>query len=153
MLLGNYILGGGGFVSRLTHEVREKRGLAYSISSYIAPGRQIGPFVAGMQTKKEQADLAVEVMRKTISDFVDAGPTESEITSAKNNLINGFPLRIDSNKKILDNVANIAWNDLPLDTLDTWTDQMRAVTREQVIAAFKKNLDVNKLVTVIVGSP
>jgi zinc protease len=153
MLLGNYILGGGGFVSRLTHEVREKRGLAYSISSYMAPGRQIGPFVAGMQTKKEQADLAVEVMRKTISDFVDAGPTESEITSAKNNLINGFPLRIDSNKKILDNVANIAWNDLPLDTLDTWTDQMRAVTREQVIAAFKKNLDVNKLVTVIVGSP
>lgn len=153
MLLGNYVLGGGGFVSRLTSEVREKRGLAYSISSYIAPGRQVGPFVAGMQTKKEQADLAVDVMRKTITAFVDAGPTESEMISAKSNLINGFPLRIDSNKKILDNVASIAWNDLPLDTLDTWADQMRAVTREQVIAAFQKNLDVNKLVTVVVGSP
>jgi zinc protease len=153
MLLGNYILGGGGFVSRLTSEVREKRGLAYSISSYVAPGRQVGPFVAGMQTKKEQADLAVDVMRKTISEFVEAGPTEAEMLAAKSNLINGFPLRIDSNRKILDNVASIAWNDLPLDTLDTWTNQMRAVTREQVIAAFKKNLDVEKLVTVVVGAP
>jgi zinc protease len=153
MLLGNYILGGGGFVSRLTSEVREKRGLAYSIFSYVAPGRQVGPFVAGMQTKKEQAELAVDVMRKTISDFVESGPTEVEMVAAKSNLINGFPLRIDSNKKILDNVASIAWNDLPLDTLDTWTDQMRAVTREQVIAAFKKNLDVDKLVTVVVGAP
>jgi len=153
MLLGNYILGGGGFVSRLTSEVREKRGLAYSIFSYVAPGRQVGPFVAGMQTKKEQAELAVDVMRKTISDFVASGPTELEMVAAKSNLINGFPLRIDSNKKILDNVASIAWNDLPLDTLDTWTDQMRAVTREQVIAAFKKNLDVDKLVTVVVGAP
>lgn len=153
MLLGNYVLGGGGFVSRLTSEVREKRGLAYSVFSYIAPGRQIGPFVAGMQTKKEQADLAVDIMLKTISEFVEAGPTESEMLAAKSNLINGFPLRIDSNRKILDNVANIAWNDLPLDTLDTWTDQMRAVTREQVIAAFKKNLDVDKLVTVVVGAP
>ena len=153
MLLGNYILGGGGFVSRLTSEVREKRGLAYSISSYVAPGRQVGPFVAGMQTKKEQADLAVDVMRKTISEFVEAGPTETEMLAAKSNLINGFPLRIDSNRKILDNVASIAWNDLPLDTLDTWTNQMRAVTREQVMAAFKKNLDVDKLVTVVVGAP
>ncbi len=153
MLLGNYILGGGGFVSRLATEVREKRSLAYSISSYVAPGRQVGPFVAGMQTKKEQADLAVDVMRKTISEFVEAGPTEAEMIAAKSNLINGFPLRIDSNRKILDNVASIAWNDLPLDTLDTWTNQMRAVTREQVIAAFKKNLDVDKLVTVVVGAP
>lgn len=153
MLLGNYVLGGGGFVSRLMKEVREKRGLAYSVYSYIAPGRQVGPFVAGMQTKKDQAELAVGVMKKTIADFVDAGPTESEIEAAKNNLINGFPLRIDSNRKILDNVASIAWNDLPLDTLETWTTQMRAVTREQVIAAYKKNLDIDKLVTVVVGAP
>ena len=153
MLLGNYVLGGGGFVSRLMKEVREKRGLAYSVYSYIAPGRQVGPFVAGMQTKKDQAELAVGVMKKTIADFVDAGPTESEIEAAKNNLINGFPLRIDSNRKILDNVASIAWNDLPLDTLETWTAQMRAVTREQVITAYKKNLDIDKLVTVVVGAP
>jgi zinc protease len=153
MLVGNYILGGGGFVSRLVKEVREKRGLAYSVYSYVSPGRQIGPFVAGMQTQKSQADMAVDVMKKTISDFIEHGPSDEELQAAKNNLINGFPLRIDSNRKILDNVASIAWNDLPLDTLDQWTAQLKTVTKEQVIAAFKKNLDVNQIVTVVVGAP
>ena len=151
LLLGNYILGGGGFVSRLMKEVREKRGLAYSVYSYIAPGKDIGPFLAGMQTKKDQSDLAVQVMTQTISQFVTDGPSDEEIRSAKENLTNGFPLRIDSNKKILDTVASIAWNDLPLDALDTWTAQLNAVTKEQVVTAFKKHLDMNKIVTVIVG--
>ena len=151
LLLGNYILGGGGFVSRLMKEVREKRGLAYSVYSYIAPGKDVGPFVAGMQTKKDQSDLAVQVMTQTISQFVADGPSDEEIRSAKENLTNGFPLRIDSNKKILDTVASIAWNDLPLDALDTWTAQLNAVTKEQVVTAFKKHLDMNKIVTVIVG--
>ena len=153
MLVGNYILGGGGFVSRLVKEVREKRGLAYSVYSYISPGRQVGPYVAGMQTQKSQADLAVDVMKKTISEFIDHGPTDEEMVAAKNNLINGFPLRIDSNRKILDNVASIAWNDLPLDTLDTWRDQLKAVTKEQVRVAFKAHLDMNRMVTVVVGAP
>ncbi len=153
MLVGNYILGGGGFVSRLVKEVREKRGLAYSVYSYVAPGRQIGPYVAGMQTQKAQAELAVDVMKKTIGEFIVNGPTDEELQAAKNNLVNGFPLRIDSNRKILDNVSSIAWNDLPLDTLDQWTNQLRQVTKDQVTAAFKKNLDVNQMVTVVVGAP
>jgi len=153
MLVGNYILGGGGFVSRLMQEVREKRGLAYSVYSYVAPGRQIGPYVAGMQTQKSQAELAVDVMKKTIGDFIANGPTDEELQAAKNNLVNGFPLRIDSNRKILDNVSSIAWNDLPLDTLDQWTNQLRKVTKDQVTAAFKKNLDINQMVTVVVGAP
>jgi zinc protease len=153
MLVGNYVLGGGGFVSRLMKEVREKRGLAYSVYSYISPGRQVGPYVAGMQTKKEQADLAVNVMKQTIAEFIASGPTDAELAIAKSNLINGFPLRIDSNRKILDNVASIAWNDLPLDTLDTWTAQVQSVTKEQILAAYKKHLDMDKLVTVIVGAP
>ena len=153
MLVGNYILGGGGFVSRLVKEVREKRGLAYSVYSYVSPGRQIGPYVAGMQTQQSQADLAVDVMKKTISEFIEHGPTDEEMNAAKDNLINGFPLRIDSNRKILDNVASIAWNDLPLDTLDTWRAQLKAVTKEQVKAAFKAHLDMNRMVTVVVGAP
>ncbi len=151
LLLGNYILGGGGFVSRLMKEVREKRGLAYSVYSYMAPGKDVGPFVAGMQTKKDQSDLAVQVIRETIANFVANGPSDEEMKAAKENLTNGFPLRIDSNKKILDNVASIAWNDLPLDTLDTWTQQLNAVTKEQVMVAYKKHLDINKVVTVVVG--
>lgn len=151
LLLGNYILGGGGFVSRLMKEVRETRGLAYSVYSYMAPGKDVGPFVAGMQTKKDQSDLAVQVMHETIGNFVANGPSDEEMRAAKENLTNGFPLRIDSNKKILDNVSSIAWNDLPLDTLDTWTKQLNAVTKEQVVTAYKKHLDMNKVVTVIVG--
>jgi zinc protease len=96
--------------------------------------------VAGMQTQKAQAELAVDVMKKTIGDFIADGPTDEELQAAKNNLVNGFPLRIDSNRKILDNVSSIAWNDLPLDTLDQWTNQLRQVTKDQVTAAFKKNL-------------
>lgn len=153
MLVGNYILGGGGFVSRLVKEVREKRGLAYSVYSYVSSGRQVGPYVAGMQTQKSQADLAVDVMRKTISEFIEHGPTDEEMVAAKDNLTNGFPLRIDSNRKILDNVASIAWNDLPLNTLHTWRDQVKAVTKEQVKAAFKAHLDINRMVTVVVGAP
>ena len=68
-------------------------------------------------------------------------------------MTNGFPLRIDSNRKILDNVASIAWNDLPLNTLDTWRDQVKAVTKEQVKAAFKTHLDINRMATVVVGAP
>lgn len=151
MLVGNYILGGGGFVSRLMKEVREKRGLSYSVYSYVAAGKQIGPFVAGLQTQKSQARLALDVMNLTIADFVKDGPTEVELSSAKQNLINGFPLRIDSNKKILDNVANIAWLGLPLDTLDTWTQKVQAVTLEQIKTAFQRHLDMNAMVTVVVG--
>ena len=117
----------------------------------ISPGKDVGPFVAGMQTKKDQTDLAVQVMSETIANFVANGPSDEEMKAAKENLTNGFPLRIDSNKKILDNVASIAWNDLPLDTLDTWTQQLNAVTKEQVMVAYKKHLDINKVVTVVVG--
>ena len=90
-------------------------------------------------------------MSETIANFVANGPSDEEMKAAKENLTNGFPLRIDSNKKILDNVASIAWNDLPLDTLDTWTQQLNAVTKEQVMVAYKKHLDINKVVTVVVG--
>jgi zinc protease len=152
LLVGNYILGGGGFVSRLMNEVREKRGLAYSVSSYFYPGKTTGIFVAGLQTKKDQADQALSVMRTTIEQFVKNGPTEQELKAAKDNLINGFPLRIDSNRKLLDNLSSIAWNGLPLDTLDVWTQNVNKVTREDIEKAFQKHLDVERMVTVVVGA-
>lgn len=152
LMVGNYILGGGGFVSRLMNEVREKRGLAYSVSSYFYPGKTSGIFVAGLQTKKDQADQALSVMRTTIEQFVKDGPTDKELKAAKDNLINGFPLRIDSNRKLLDNMSSIAWNGLPLDTLDVWTQNVNKVTREDIERAFKKHLDVDRMVTVVVGA-
>ena len=152
LLVGNYILGGGGFVSRLMSEVREKRGLAYSVFSYFAPGKENGIFQAGLQTKNDQASLALEVMSSTIAKFITDGPTPSELVAAKANLVNGYPLRIDNNRKLLDNVSSIAWNDLPLDTMDVWTKQVEAVTLEQVNAAFQKYLAMDRMKIVVLGA-
>lgn len=152
LLVGNYILGGGGFVSRLMSEVREKRGLAYSVFSYFAPGKDVGIFQAGLQTKNDQATLALEVMSSTIENFIAKGATQSELAAAKSNLINGYPLRIDNNRKLLDNVSSIAWNGLPLDTMETWTLKVEAVTLDQVSAAFQKYLAMDRMKIVILGA-
>jgi zinc protease len=152
LLVGNHILGGGGFVSRLTNEVREKRGLSYSVYSYFAPGLHAGAFTVGLQTRPDQAAQAVEVSREVVARFVADGPTEAELRAAKDNLIGGFALRIDSNKKLLGNVANIAWNDLPLDYLDHWTDRVEALTVAQVRTAMARKLQPERMVTVVVGA-
>ena len=152
LLVGNYILGGGGFVSRLMSEVREKRGLAYSVFSYFAPGKDNGIFQAGLQTKNDQATLALEVLSSTIAQFIADGPTPSELEAAKANLVNGYPLRIDNNRKLLDNVSSIAWNGLPLDTMEVWTKQVEAVSLDQVKAAFQKYLAMDRMKIVVLGA-
>ena len=152
LLVGNYVLGGGGFVSRLVSEVREKRGLAYSVFSYFAPGKDVGIFQAGLQTKNDQAALALDVMSSTIAQFIADGPTQSELDAAKANLMNGYPLRIDNNRKLLDNVSSIAWNNLPLDTMEVWTKQVEAVSLEQVKAAFQKYLAMDRMKIVVLGA-
>ena len=151
LTVGNYILGGGGFVSRLTTQVREKRGLSYSVYSYFAPGLHAGAFTLGLQTRPDQADKAVQVSRDVVAEFVGKGPLEEELQAAKDNLIGGFALRVDSNRKLLDNVANIAWNQLPLDYLDTWTQQVEKVSAADVKAAFARKLQPEKMVTVVLG--
>ncbi|MBK9442140.1 MAG: insulinase family protein [Comamonadaceae bacterium] len=152
LTVGNYILGGGGFVSRLTTEVREKRGLSYSVYSYFAPGKHAGAFTIGLQTRPDQAAQALQVSRGVLADFVRDGPTEAELKAAKDNLIGGFALRIDSNRKLLDNVANMAWNQLPLTYLDTWTQQVDKISVDDVRAAFARKLQPDTLVTVVLGA-
>ncbi len=151
LTVGNYILGGGGFVSRLTKEVREKRGLAYSAYSYFSPMEQPGPYQAGLQTRKDQSDDALKVVRETIASYLQNGPTDAELKAAKDNLIGGFALRIDNNRKILDNIAVIGYYKMPLDYLDTWTTQVARVSVADIRAAFNRKLSMDKLVTVIVG--
>ena len=151
LLVGNYILGGGGFVSRLSNEVREKRGLTYGVSSGFSPGLHAGAFTVGLQTRPDQAGQALAVTRQVIRDFVAEGPTEAELKAAKDNLIGGFALLIDTNRKLLGNVSNIAWNDLPLDYLDTWTAKVERITVADIKAAFSRKLQPEKMATIIVG--
>jgi zinc protease len=152
LTVGNYTLGGGGFASRLQQEVREKRGLSYGAYSYFAPGLHAGAFTVGLQTRPDQAAQAVQVSRDVLARFVAEGPTEAELKAAKDNLIGGFALRIDSNRKLLDNIANMAWNHLPLDYLDTWAQQVQRVTVADVKAAFARKLQPQRMVTVVVGA-
>jgi zinc protease len=152
LFVGNHVLGGGGFTSRITEEVRQKRGLAYSAYSYFSPLLREGPFAVGMQTQASQAGNALEVVRKTLAEFVSKGATAKELAAAKKNIIGGFPLRIDSNRKIHEYLAHIGFYRLPLDYLDTFTKNVEAVTAEQIRTAFQKHIDPNRMVTVVVGA-
>ena len=151
LLVGNYILGGGGFVSRLQNEVREKRGLTYGAYSNFSPGLHAGAFTVSLQTRPDQAAQALDVARSVVKDFVANGPTELEVKAAKDNLIGGFALLIDSNRKLLGNISNIAWNDLPLDYLDTWTQQVDKVTLQDIKTAMAAKLQPDKMVTIVLG--
>ncbi len=151
LFVGNHILGGSGLVSLLSEEVREKRGLSYSVSSYFLLMRKPGPFLAGLQTKNSQADEALKVMMETIHRFVQEGPTDKQLEAAKQNITGGFPLRISSNKKIVEYLAMIGFYGLPLDYLDRFTGRVEAVTKEQIRDAFRRHLHPDGFVTVIVG--
>lgn len=151
LYVGNYALGGGGFDSRLVKELRQKRGLVYSASSYFIPQREFGPFEIGLQTERSQADQALEVARATLADYVRDGPSAAELTQAKNNIIGGFPLRLDSNRKILDYLAVIGFYGLPLDYLDTFTRKVAAVSAADIRAAFSRRLRLDALSTVLVA--
>ena len=151
LYVGNHILGGSGFSSRIVEEIREKRGLAYSSYSYFLPMRVAGPFVVGMQTRTDQTMEALNLLRQTIGDFVANGPSAEELEHAKKNITGGFPLRIDSNKDIVGYIGMIGFYRLPLDYLQTFNAKVEAVTLEQIRDAFKRRVDVKRMATVVVG--
>lgn len=151
LLVGNHVLGGNGTVSTLFTEIREKRSLSYSVSSTFLPMADLGPFIATLQTKREQEAQAVQVLRETLAKFLEDGPDPAALVAAKQNLIGGFPLRIDSNAKIVEYLATIGFYRLPLDYLETFTQQVDQVSVEQVKDAFKRRLDLNRMVQVTVG--
>ena len=118
LYVGNYIFGGSGFSARLMKELRVKRGLTYGVYSYIYPMKNIGPFVVGIETKAEQAQESVRLIHKMLKEFHANGPTDKELTHAKEAIINGFPLRIDSNQDILNYLSMINYYDLPINYLN-----------------------------------
>lgn len=150
LLVGNHILGGSGFGSRVLTEVREARGLAYSAYSSFVPLAVEGPFVMGLQTATAQAEQAHEVLLQTLREFVAKGPSAEELADAKRHLSGGFPLRIASNSSILGYLAVIGFYDLPLDYLQQFVPNVEAVTVEDIRRAFQR-IDPDSLLTVEVG--
>ncbi len=151
MYVGNHALGGSGLVSRLSDEVREKRGLSYSVYSYFSPLARKGIFQVSMQTRNDQAEQGLKVLRKTISEYVDKGMSEKELQASRKNITGGFPLRIDSNKKILGYLAMLSFYKLPLTYLDDFNKNIEAVSLQQIQDTLRRRLHTDRMVTVIVG--
>jgi len=152
LYVGNHILGGSGFGSRIVDEIRESRGLAYSSYSYFVPMQRKGPFLLGLQTKNEQAQAALKLLQEVLNKFMTEGPTAEELQHAKKNITGGFPLRIDSNKDITEQVAMMGFYNLPLDYLQTFNSKVEAVTAAQIKDAFSRRVQPNTMVTVMVGN-
>ncbi len=153
LYVANQVLGGGGLVSRLADEIREKRGLSYSVYSYFFPLERKGPFLMGLQTRNDQSGEALRLLRETLVKYLAEGPSDKELTAAKRNITGGFPLRIDSNSKILEYLSVIGYYHLPLDYLETFSSNIEAVSRERAHSVFKQRVHPDKLVAVRVGGP
>jgi zinc protease len=151
LYVGNHILGGGGFSARLMSEVREERGLAYSVYSYLQPQARRGPFVMGLQTRADQAEQALDLLLDELRAFRSEGPTAEELDDAVRNITGSFPLRIDSNRKKLNYIAMIGFYELPLTYLNDFNDRVRAVDRETIQDAFQRRIHPDRLVQVLVG--
>lgn len=151
LYMGNQVLGGSGFTSRLMKEIRNDRGLSYSVYSYFAPLAQLGVFQVGLQTKLAQTDEALKVVREALGKFQQEGPTAEELEASKKDVSGGFPLRTANNSQIVEYIGMIGFYQLPLDYLDTFTTKVNALTREHITEAFSRRIQPDKMVTVIVG--
>ena len=150
--VGNYTLGGGGFVSLLTKSVREERGYAYSVYSYFQPQLVPGPFTIGLETKRAQADDALKVVDQVVTDYLKRGPTAAQLKAAQDNIAGGFALRIDSNSKLAANLGVMVFYGLPTDWLTQYPARVRALTPDGVREAFRKHVAPERLVTVRVAA-
>lgn len=149
--LGNSILGGGGFGSRLMTEVREKRGLTYGISSGFTPMQAQGPFIIGLQTRAELSENTLTLVKDITRDFLANGPTQKELDDAKRELAGSFPLSTASNSAIAGQLGAIGFYNLPLNYLEDFMTKSQTITVEQIKAVMNKHLDADQLVIVTAG--
>ncbi|KPZ10277.1 M16 family metallopeptidase [Pseudomonas syringae group genomosp. 3] len=151
LTVGNSVLGGGGFGSRLMTEVREKRGLTYGVSSGFTAMQVAGPFMIGLQTRAEMSENTLKLVQDIVRDFLANGPTQKELDDVKRELTGSFPLTAASNSAIVGQLGAIGFYDLPLTYLEDYIAAAQSVTVDQVKAAMSKHLSADKMVIVSVG--
>lgn len=149
----NHILGGGGFSSKLTEEVREKRGLAYGVYSYLQVLEAAELHMGGVRTANERMNESLEVIRAQWRRMAEDGPTQERLDDAKKYLTGAFPLRFDSNAKIADYLVFVQRAELGLDYFDRRNDLIEAVTLEDVKRVAARLLKPEELSIVVVGQP
>lgn len=148
----NYILGGGGFSSRLMDSVRNERGLAYSVYSRFDADKYVGTFQITMQTKNETADEAIRIALEEIRRMREQGVSEEELKAAKDYLIGSFPLRLDTNRKVTQFLAQVEFFGLGLDYLERYPEWIRRITREELLRVARRYLKPERLVIVVVAN-
>ncbi|MEK1905942.1 MAG: pitrilysin family protein [Pseudomonas sp.] len=151
LTLGNQILGGGGFGTRLMEEVREKRGLTYGVYSGFSAMQARGPFMISLQTRAELSDGTLKLVQDLLRDYLASGPTEQELDNAKRELAGSFPLSTASNADIVGQLGAMGFYDLPLSYLEDFVAQVQALDVAQVKAAMAKHLNPDALVIVTAG--
>lgn len=151
LMIGNYILGGGALVSRLSQEVREKRGLSYGVVSQFMPMPGDGPFMISLSTENKAALTAIKITEKTLSQFLISGPSDEELIAAKQYLTGSFPLSLASNDNIANMLLRMAFYHLPKDYLETYTSRIASVSLNDIKRAFDDQIHPNKMLLVTVG--
>jgi len=148
----NYILGGGGFASRLVQNVRDEKGLAYDIHSFFDPNKEAGTFQVGLQTKNESANVAIEEILKEIKRIRNTPVSDTELSDAKSFLIGSFPLRIETSRKIADFLVAMEYYGLGLDYINKYPTYINNITREDILRVAKNYLYPDRFILVVVGN-
>lgn len=151
LVLGNQILGGGGFGTRLMEEAREKRGLTYGVYSGFSAMQARGPFMINLQTRAELSEGTLELVQGILRDYLATGPTAKELEDAKREMLGSFPLSTASNADIVGQLGAMGFYDLPLTYLDDFMTEVQGLSVEQVKAAMNRHLSADKLVIVTAG--
>ena len=151
LYLGNHILGGGGLTSILAERMREERGLSYSSSSRITSGARRGRFQMSTQVRNDALGEALGVMRDSLDELRDQGPSAERLDASKRNITGSFPLQLDSNRDLLGYVTSIGFHDLPHDYLQRFVDRIDSLDGDDVRSALQAHLEPARSVTVLVG--
>ena len=151
LVLGNQILGGGGFGTRLMEEVREKRGLTYGVYSGFSAMQARGPFMINLQTRAELSEGTLALVQSILRGYLANGPTEKELDDAKREMLGSFPLSTASNADIVGQLGAMGFYDLQLTYLDDFMSEVQGLSVEQVKAAMNRHLSADKLVIVTAG--
>ncbi len=149
----NYILGGGGFTSRLYQEVREKRGLAYSVYSYLAPLEHAGLYMGGVATRNDGVAEVLDIIRAEIARLAEHNISAEELAMAKQYLTGAFPLRLDTSGKVARILVQMQFEDLGIDYLVRRNGYIEAVTLDDTARAARRLLDPERMRVVVVGDP
>ena len=149
----NYVLGGGGFASRLTQQVRVERGLAYSVYSYLAPLDHGPLWIGGAGTQNARVAETLDVVRAELARMRDGGVTEQELADAKTYLTGAYPLRFDTNSKIAGQLLSIQVEGLGIDYPERRNALIEAVTRDDIARVARRLLDPDRLLVVVAGAP